>query len=371
MNKVKLEEIKKIINGPHNKAPLGLKRLINRMIFNWPIENVNNNYREITKNINETYYKWLLELDEESINYIFPETIRDKIFSKIREYIDTIDDIIKLRISGLTRKAYNLFNNMMSDNKGDMLALLRRKLDNGENFLYRMRKISPHRGVTRKDLFHIPLDARHLVNTYRFSHPGYPCLYLGTSINVCWEELLRPDLSEFMIVKVAQMVGGVKVIDLSLPSNIDKLFMFDIWKFIMSYPFIVACGIKVCNPCEKKYKEEYIIPQMLTEYIIENNHKALEGEIVENITAIKYTSTHYNKDFCNNLEKFTNIAIPVIDIKTKEKYCPHLKRLYLLTEPTCFSYEMKRGNLSDNTKETLWERMENILRSRSVNFIDE
>ena len=170
-----------------------------------------------------------------------------------------------------------------------------------------------------------------------------------------------------MIVRVGQQVGGIKVIDLSLPNKIDQLYLPDIWKFIKSYPFIVACGIKVFQSDNKVYKEEYIIPQMLTEYLIESNRNAQN----ENITAIKYTSTHFNKESYSDLEKFTNIVIPVIDIEKTKKYCPKLKQLFLLSEPICFNNEIKNELLEKNIDNNLWERMETMLTYHSLSQIEE
>ena len=366
MIKERIKNAKDFAQGPHNNAPLGLRNLLKWMIENWGIENIDNDYRSLVRETNEIYYKLLLELDEESINYIFPEDIRNKEIEQIKKYIDTIDEIIKLSSNGGTREAYNLFYDLMSDDKGGLWSVLQRKLDNGEKDLYRIRKISPSKEISKKDLFHIPLDLRYKVGTCRFSYPGYPCLYLGTSIKVCWKELGRPNLSEFMVVKVGQQVGGIKVIDLSLPTTIDQLYLSDIWKFIKSYPFIVACGIKVFQSQEKVYKEEYIIPQMLTEYLIESNKNAQN----ENITAIRYTSTHLNKDCYCDLEKFTNIAIPIIDIEKTKKYCPKLKQLFLLSVPISFSNEINYGILGKDIDDNLWERMETSLSYLSLSQIE-
>lgn len=71
-----------------------------------------------------------------------------------------------------------------------------------EKPLYRMRRMENRRDVSNKDLFHIPLNKRGIVNTNRYSAPGYPCLYLGTSIYACWEELGRPPMSQSIVLCV-------------------------------------------------------------------------------------------------------------------------------------------------------------------------
>lgn len=44
------------------------------------------------------------------------------------------------------------------------------------------------------DLFHVPFEKRHLIGNNRFSLSGLPCLYFGSSIYGCWEEMNRPNL---------------------------------------------------------------------------------------------------------------------------------------------------------------------------------
>ena len=60
-----------------------------------------------------------------------------------------------------------------------------RALANETRFLYK-----------KEEMFHIPFNKRYLVGNQRFSISGLPCLYLGGSPYVCWEELGRPDFQK-------------------------------------------------------------------------------------------------------------------------------------------------------------------------------
>jgi len=65
--------------------------------------------------------------------------------------------------------------------------------------LYRLRAdrtISVDKRPSRKDIFHVPFQNRHRVGNQRYSIAGLPCLYLGSSIWICWEELNRPELNQ-------------------------------------------------------------------------------------------------------------------------------------------------------------------------------
>jgi hypothetical protein len=87
--------------------------------------------------------------------------------------------------------------------------------------LYRLRVESPQEGVRgiefdRKALFHISFQDRHIVNRQRYSIPGLPCLYLGSSLYVCWEELDRPPFhSVYAAAFRVRKPETIKVLDFS------------------------------------------------------------------------------------------------------------------------------------------------------------
>ena len=71
-------------------------------------------------------------------------------------------------------------------------------------YYYRIRAENNDR-FDRKDLFHIPIDKRHLIKPYRYSIAGYPCLYMASSIELCWFECGMPkvfSVSQFETQKV-------------------------------------------------------------------------------------------------------------------------------------------------------------------------
>ena len=63
---------------------------------------------------------------------------------------------------------------------------------------FRARKISRLTRPTRRDLFHVPFEEREKLASQRYSIPGVPCLYLGSSAYVCWEELGRPEFQLYL-----------------------------------------------------------------------------------------------------------------------------------------------------------------------------
>ena len=61
--------------------------------------------------------------------------------------------------------------------------------------MYKCRENSKLFHFSKDEMFHIPYEKRNLVGNQRFSLSGLPCLYLGGSSYICWEELGRKDLS--------------------------------------------------------------------------------------------------------------------------------------------------------------------------------
>lgn len=49
------------------------------------------------------------------------------------------------------------------------------------------------------DMLHISFSERDKIKTQRFSVPGLPCIYLGTSSYVCWLELNKPSDEKFNV----------------------------------------------------------------------------------------------------------------------------------------------------------------------------
>lgn len=226
---------------------------------------------------------------------------------------------------GAHSTAYSQLENILNDKNGKYHVKASDLLyDNDEfSFLYRMRKMDERRDVTCRDLFHIPFTMRDKVSTERFSFPGLPCLYLGYSVYVCWEEMGRPDFSRVMI-SAFKSNRRLKLLDLRAPVhrrwNQTKL---------ESIPLLLACQVIVSNQ-EAKYKSEYIIPQLLMEYIIINN---------QDIDGIIYSSVYKDNQFNFPVDKYYNIAIPAIQTHKKENYSSKLLELFSVTDPTCEEYE--------------------------------
>jgi len=189
-----------------------------------------------------------------------------------------------------------------------------------ESDFYRVRVHKENFPLSPDNFFHIPFDLRGKIKTQRFSIPGFPSLYLGTSSYVCWEELNRPNLNDFQIVRLRN-TSPLKVVDLSPPKDNGEN-AYDYYKYLMIWPLVFASSVRVRNYTDD-FKPEYIIPQLLLQWVRKDNR----------IDGISYQTTHI--DFKDSLSKgeFLNLALPVKENKTRG-LCSELEKKFLMTEST-------------------------------------
>jgi len=192
--------------------------------------------------------------------------------------------------------------------------------------LFRLR-ISASELIEREDLFHIPFTKRHLVANHRFSIAGLPCLYLGSSIYVCWLEIQKPNFSNIYISGY-RTTESLRVINLAytLDSIINDLEHGDleinrfIEKFLL-WPLIMACSFQTKYP-KAPFHEEYIIPGLLLEWITYSSQE---------ISGLKYLSTKLNS---SSKKKYGfNYVIPPQNLRDHYEYCPALSKKFILTNP--------------------------------------
>ena len=279
--------------------------------------------------------------------------LSDENVAEVGRTCNKLNDIVTSVYQGLHSRAYTQLSNLLKGNKQPALggSILMCKLSAKEKPLYRMRRMENRRDVNYKDLFHIPLNRRGIVNTNRYSAPGYPCLYLGTSIYACWEELGRPPMSQSMVARLRNDVD-LYLLDLRVPSQ--QQFSEHIIDYIRAFPLIIACSVKV-KDIEATFKPEYVIPQLLMEYVIDIN---VNNKMENPIGGIYYTSVFRNDDFGYGIEKLENIAIPVQSPLSSKKYCRKLCDMFMLSKPTCDEMEqIKSGGYATTEYDAKQERI--------------
>ena len=211
--------------------------------------------------------------------------------------------------------------------------------------LYRIRSDrddfkTPDRG----DIFHVPFEKRQLVGNQRYRIAGLPCLHLGSSVWICWEELGRPALDSVWVSSF-RLANPVTVLDLQFPphhvwrifealqvgspsalaldseTQLKSRFCPDsLVAFILCWPLIAACSIK-SESRVVVFFPEYILPQILLQWAMTQG--AVDG--------IRYFSSRMPSNGLH-LIAHSNCVFPV-RVSSARGHCNHLRKLFALTEP--------------------------------------
>lgn len=202
-----------------------------------------------------------------------------------------------------------------------------------ENIFFRARK-SDKVCLTKEEMFHIPLEKRYLVSTQRYSYPGLPCLYLGSSYEVCCEELNNWNGNLSIAFIEQNSSNEMMILDLCFFEKFDfgKLSDTESEKLVRYWPLVACCSFVYEDSKDMKFRPDYIIPQMLLEYIIDKNADVDIRRTGEKVCGIKYHSV--KKSFFNNNEKkskvtYDNYVFPVISNQSRG-YCSDLKEQFVV-----------------------------------------
>lgn len=304
-------------------------------------------------------YKTLIaQFDETSFEYKRkPDKIekisKDELMKQIDKIISYIRQAAHYVYKGCNPAAFEVIRKVIQV----VLTSLPLKVFPEKSHFYRMRTMENRDNVGINDLFHIPLKKRGIVKTQRYSAPGYPCLYLGESVYVCWEEMLRPDLNHCFVSRLENQ-REIPLLDLSYPELSEWIKCDDNnsytyesnYKIISSLtrlPLLIACMVKVRNTGDV-FKPEYIIPQIIMSMIIYHIRFKKKNEQKPLYVGVYYTTVHQNRDFnfispddngFYNYSLINNIAIPVQSPLSPNKFCPELCEWFEITEPTCDEFE--------------------------------
>jgi hypothetical protein len=152
--------------------------------------------------------------------------------------------------------------------------------------LYRIRTAGPEGGgFQRPDLYHIPFDKRHLVTRQRYSLPGLPCLYLGGTLYIAWEEVERPNFDTVYYARFRPQAGAnITYLDFGYrPALIGAMINANQGQFqnqspiadfavaqAVCWPLLAACSIKRRHG-NSPFIHEYIVPQLVLQWITHSN----------------------------------------------------------------------------------------------------
>lgn len=307
------------------------------------------------------------------------ENLRGNISFGDLEEIRTVCDLILKSVeqyhNGFPHRAFISFSGIMKKLK-DFPVRKYNKSGFGDIFqehnalkLYRTRNVGENIIYERESIFHTPYFLRSKISTCRYSISGYPCLYLGTSLQLCCEETPKDSITGFTIASRFQIERNylqngnidISVIELGIkPSDfvrniqrsnnnvsgrrlhLNEINLEDplvMGSYLYWYPLISACSFIRTNK-KDPFASEYIIPQLLMQWIRSQSKR-------NKLIGIRYFSCVSSRAS----EIGLNYVFPVSGEKDViyQKYCRILVNAFKLTKPV-FIHEY---NSIENCQEAL------------------
>lgn len=301
------------------------------------IQNGNIDFKKFLFQKLDDYLDLLEELDEKTLKEHRIGGTKINIIKNQTELVEGIKETIELYLQGKPSDSYIKLNSTLNKRLKKYSSLLNFETYKKESDFFRIRHKKDNYTFSKEQLFHIPYELRGKVNTQRFSIPGFPSLYMSNNIYTCWEELKRPNIYEFNAIRLSNK-SELKFLNLVPPKlDLKNLINAENYKYLMTWPIIISCSIKVKNT-DDNFKPEYILPQLLLQWI--RNEESISG--------IKYWSTNTMINPTRSSDKLYNYVLPVKS--TKEKgICDELKKTFMSSEPTSWQIEQISNHNLNNS----------------------
>lgn len=273
----------------------------------------------------------------------FPNKIKDikNVLSKNKKIInEAFTNYLNGHVATASKQIQNLIlkhKRVLVTNIGKAHAFLDEQFFLSKNlnklYLYKGRIGEPYSVFDTVGMSHIPLNLRSIVDTQRFSQPGVPCLYLASNSYIVWKELNCPQYDKLCVSAFDVKCLDKEIIDLTYSFAqdiyqisdemlVDEEVMSIFADSISAYPLILACSF-VCNEANRKFKSEYVIPQLVMQSLAKIN-----------CIGVAYRSNKIKSD--HNLPA-TNLAIPIYERHNKKLYGSILEEIDI-TKPVNLGY---------------------------------
>lgn len=245
---------------------------------------------------------------------------------KIDETEKTIRQILAAFLRGNQQDALVKTHKMMQSMKFDIL--------HPGVPMYKCRENSKLFHFSKDEMFHIPYDKRHLIGNQRFSLSGLPCLYLGGSSYICWEELGRKDLNSSNYCGYS-LKDDIKMFDFLLPVEITNPHQ------IRRIVLILACSLAAKR--DSLFKPEYILSQCILHTLINRSFYShsqfclrFYSSHLLNGDANYFISDYGDADY---LARYVNYVFPAASSKN-EGYNDELRNVFNQTDTISLLHEM-------------------------------
>lgn len=279
----------------------------------------------------------------------------------VEENFASIEHILRHYENGNPKKAQIEFDKLM-DRLGNDLFLgtiegyeelrdgnwqLLRKIS-GKEF-YRIRSVESRSEKIENnayELFHIPSLFRQNASNLRFNLAGFPSLYLASNLPLAWQECGYPSM--YYYSKYTCQADESRYLSLYSPQEIQlwgiaaKYNCTEVWsdvvlRYIKMFPLILACSF-VNEQGNAVFKQEYIIPQMLMQWVQRNSDK------VKGITYFSCVdTTAFTSEWCGY-----NVALPAFLPFDDKGYSKELKNMFCWSKPTFYQVPITVSSVAEH-----------------------
>lgn len=220
-------------------------------------------------------------------------------FDNVKQVCGLLVKAVEHHLNGFPSRAYDSFKDAMELCMLQPLKIYHKSVleqfeagDQHDVNLFRVTAVDDNRPYPRERVFHTPYTMRSKVSTTRYSIAGYPSLYLGTSLELCCQEIHYNPHHGFALASVFELERvpqyshtRISVIDLGIKpqdfigvereeANRRKRLVpqklledRDIRAaYLLWYPLIAACSYIRVNKADP-FAAEYIIPQLLMQWV--------------------------------------------------------------------------------------------------------
>lgn len=215
------------------------------------------------------------------------------------------------------------------------------------------------------ELFHIPLTKKAYTNSERFSLAGFPSLYLSTALPLAWQECGYPQKYYYSEYKYEKMWDKernyeeeLKFLALYSPREIcwwgigserSNLWLNVVIRCLVLYPLVLGCSF-VNHGGKVSYKQEYIVPQMLMQWVQRNNL------IVQGISYFTCLDIEMMpKEYCAY-----NLAIPIMGPYDEKQYSKKLREEFTWSMPKYYEIPLLNVNKNKKDRKILYYYIEEI-----------
>ena len=276
----------------------------------------------------------------------------------IRKVCNQILKIVNAYLSGFPSKAYNLFKNLMKEVIHNPIKIYPKSgwtnafEKHDPLSLFRVVKVVENTTQPRSRIFHTPYNLRTKVGTNRYSIAGFPSLYLGTTVELCLEELRCDPYKQYSLCSRFEIIRDlwknetkIDVIELGIKPQdffedrdnddfalrnrkIDKELLDspEIREaYLLWFPIIASSSFIRANK-QDPFAPEYIIPQLIMQWIRKQNDDSenkLYGIRYFSCSSIKASDMGFNYVFPTSGEKHDK----------NENFCKTLTNSFRLSKP--------------------------------------